>query len=542
MVLYINSEHEVNFLIIGSMVGQHYNFNAVQPGNLNQLNPMCRGNESFLNLPVTTIAATIPGIGLSYTAPQKTINNQHESLLPGRGWQPPSSNPQIQVMNQINIDRLKQEHQINDPKFIQIVNKPNVLPSNPELTDNQAAPSNLIKRKKHENQKVLEDHEKEQIVQEMTNNKLGEMCHVCYKIFRNKDALEFHIMNTKMPGHELLVQEKVKNNAASTPQHANLEMAMPSLDEPSIDVIKGIFDSSETNTQIDAKVPIMSDDSSGVTKSVKQEPSLENELYVQPSSILNDSEQINLTNKSEIHSKGDQNDSGNTMNQDTNEVSLKQNSIAQTENLSLLKTATIDCNESTLMPPPSATKIAKKKSSINKIFKCFECNRAFKNDWKLIRHVSRKHSGKKKSSNISIEKVVSHSIKTNAYSTQNEDIEIKTSENDVKHPSKTDTLTQNGGSAGKDDTTASLKFSPMGCPDCVVLFPTQDLMMQHFSRSPHRLMCNLNVNKCPVLTCDVSFSTKSKLLDHLVAGKHGQPCPQCGKDFPKVRNTLIIKY
>ena len=42
MVLYINSEHEVNFLIIGSMVGQHYNFNAVQPGNLNQLNPMCR--------------------------------------------------------------------------------------------------------------------------------------------------------------------------------------------------------------------------------------------------------------------------------------------------------------------------------------------------------------------------------------------------------------------------------------------------------------------------------------------------------------------
>ena len=112
MVLYINNEHKVNFLIIGSMVGQHYNFNAVQPGNLNQLNPMCRGNESFLNLPVTTIAATIPGIGLSYTAPQKTINNQHESLLPGRGWQPPSSNPQIQVMNQINIDRLKQEHQI----------------------------------------------------------------------------------------------------------------------------------------------------------------------------------------------------------------------------------------------------------------------------------------------------------------------------------------------------------------------------------------------------------------------------------------------
>ena len=524
------------------MVGQHYNFNAAQPGNREQLNPMSTGNENFLNLPVTTSASAITGIGLSYTAPQKTLINPHESLQPGRGWQPTGSNPQTHVMNQINIDRLKQEHQMSDPKFIQIVNKANLLPSNPELTDNQVAPSNTIKRKKHENQKVLEDHEKEQIVQEMTNNKLGEMCHVCYKIFRNKDALEFHIMNTKMPGHELLVQERVKNNAASTPQHANLEMAMPSLDEPSIDVIKGIFDSSETNTQIDAKIPIMSDDSSGVIKSVKQEPILENELHLQPSSILNVSKKIDLTNKSEINSKGDKNDTGQTMNQVTNEISLKQNSITQRENLGLINTASIDCNESMLMPPPSAANIAKKKSSINKIFKCFECNRAFKNDWKLIRHVSRKHSGKKKPSNISSEKIVPDSIETKADSLQNEDIEKNTSENDIKHPSETNSLTQNGGSAGRDDTTASLKFSPMGCPDCVVLFPTQDLMMQHFSRPPHRLMCNLNVNKCPVLTCDVSFSTKSKLLDHLVAGKHGQPCPQCGKDFPKVRITFIMKY
>ena len=524
------------------MVGQHYNFNAVQPGNRDQLNPMSPGNENFLNLPGTAIASTIPGIGLPYTAPQKTLINPHQSLQPGRGWHSSGSNPQTQVMNPINIDGLKQEYQINDPKSIQIVNKLNLLPSNPELTDIQAAPSNLIKRKKHENQKVLEDHEKEQIVQEMTNSKLGEMCLVCYKIFRNKDALEFHIMNTKMPGHEFLVQERVKNNAASTPQHANIEMAMPSLDEPSIDVIKGIFDSSETNTQIDAKGPVMSDDSSRVVKNVKQEPILENEQHLRPSSELNDSEKIEMTNKGEIYSKGDQNDTGNTMNQYTNKISLKENAIAQTENLGHLKTATLGCDESMLMPPPSATNIAKKKSSINKIFKCFECNRAFKTDWKLIRHVSRKHSGKKKSSNISTEKVVSDSIDTKADSLQNEDIENNRSENDLKHPSEMDNLTQNGGLAGQDDTTASLKFSPMGCPDCVVLFPTQDLMMQHFSRPPHRLMCNLNVNKCPVLTCDVSFSTKSKLLEHLIAGKHGQPCPQCGKDFPKVRIIFNLKY
>ena len=113
----------------------------------------------------------------------------------------------------------------------------------------------------------------------------------------------------------------------------------------------------------------------------------------------------------------------------------------------------------------------------------------------------------------------------------------------LKNASKADTSKQDGTSSGKEDSAASLKFSPMGCPDCVVLFPTQDQMMQHFSRPPHRLMCNLNVNKCPVLTCDVSFATKSKLLEHLVAGKHGQPCPQCGKDFPKVNMffTIVIR-
>ena len=126
-------------------------------------------------------------------------------------------------------------------------------------------------------------------------------------------------------------------------------------------------------------------------------------------------------------------------------------------------------------------------------------------------------------------------------------VDIQTPEKSDENPSPTysqsaaniENQTQNGNTSGKDENSSSLKYSPMGCPDCVVLFPTQDLMMQHFSRPPHRLMCNLNVNKCPVLTCDVSFATKSKLLEHLVAGKHGQPCPQCGKDFPKVSITSV---
>ena len=72
------------------------------------------------------------------------------------------------------------------------------------------------------------------------------MCPVCYKIFRNKDALEFHIMNTKMLGHEELVQQRVKHlssnqTAARTSEQPSLATPMISIDETSLDLINGIF-------------------------------------------------------------------------------------------------------------------------------------------------------------------------------------------------------------------------------------------------------------------------------------------------------------
>ncbi len=40
---------------------------------------------------------------------------------------------------------------------------------------------------------------------------------------------------------------------------------------------------------------------------------------------------------------------------------------------------------------------------------------------------------------------------------------------------------------------------------------------------------------CPVLTCNKLLTTTARLVQHLRAGKHNQPCPSCGKVFPRVR-------
>jgi hypothetical protein len=46
-------------------------------------------------------------------------------------------------------------------------------------------------------------------------------------------------------------------------------------------------------------------------------------------------------------------------------------------------------------------------------------------------------------------------------------------------------------------------------------------------------------NKCPVMTCEMNFPSKVKLVQHLKIGKHGQPCPQCGKSFTKLDNLEL---
>ena len=74
----------------------------------------------------------------------------------------------------------------------------------------------------------------------------------------------------------------------------------------------------------------------------------------------------------------------------------------------------------------------------------------------------------------------------------------------------------------------------MGCPDCMLLFSSEEEMMGHFTLPPHQPPPFSQPNKCPVMTCDMNFPNRSKLILHMREGRHGQPCPQCGKSFPKV--------
>ena len=44
---------------------------------------------------------------------------------------------------------------------------------------------------------------------------------------------------------------------------------------------------------------------------------------------------------------------------------------------------------------------------------------------------------------------------------------------------------------------SSLKLTPMGCPDCNVIFSAKDEMMRHFGQKPHKLSDGISINRCP---------------------------------------------
>ena len=523
-----------------------YNFSVVTTEDRNQLlSPTLSINDSLRQ-----ITSTVNNQGITLQNNGEQLSNTNP--IQQRGWTLDSSIPINPNSHDINLSHLKQElidtprlqaSQIFIPKEVQISNNSDSLISNSVQIGNELISSTQMKKKKNE-QRLLEEHEKQQIVEEMTNSKLGEMCPVCYKIFRNKDALEFHIMNTKMSGHEQLVQQRVKNHSSATETSTTqpeLGLTMPSLDEPSLDMISRIFDTNQCKAQSEAEEGGMIDPKTGMLRNVKQEPLTDHEptpMLVSPKekkSKIGDGERGISSKPSETvlypRNTKTKEKQGKEAKNITNNAKTAQKYI------DTVRSSNTESTESKLMPPPLETRAIRKSNptSLSKIFKCFECNRAFKKEMKLIKHVTRKHSRKKNSANCIESNILTSSKLVNS-SINQIDNPVIPGKNTESLPSNSEDYyhNQNGDLSKEDNEKSSLKFSPMGCPDCVMLFSTKDDMMLHFARPPHRLMCNLNVNKCPVLTCDVSFATKSKLLDHLVAGKHGQPCPQCGKEFPKV--------
>ena len=512
--LYVGTFIIFSQIFSGNVIEKHnYAFGTTSVENRNNIMSPTSALNTTIRQITSTASNTSNPITLQPNIGQLDTNQmQLNQMQPLRGWQQQNSLHQPIT----NVGQFKQE-QIDTPKrpadgmFSENVSggdnsSVRMMLNAVQPIGNDMANINQSKKKKSD-QRILEEHEKQQIVEEMTNNKLGEMCLVCYKIFRNKDALEFHIMNTKMLGHEELVKQRVKNlssnqTTARTSEQPSLATPMISLDETSLDLINGIFnvDPAKMVTDRGIDTPKTSEMSY-----VKQEPPIE----------LDQTSKVNTQSHPLSSLEGTQH---------TN--ILPENAKHTTEKVEPHQASVSCLLEKKLMPPPTATSASKtsKKPSSSKIFNCFECNRGFKKEMKLIKHVMRKHSGKSNPDKEAIDQKES-TLNTDVENTTN--MSAETFDGVFSKPQFND-------KKGQEIETASLKFSPMGCPDCVMLFTTKDEMMLHFSKPPHRLMCNLNVNKCPVLTCDVSFSTKSKLLEHLEAGKHGQACPQCGKDFPKV--------
>ena len=270
----------------------------------------------------------------------------------------------------------------------------------PEPVPEPAEPEPDVMPKKKPKPKPLTEMEKSELKANMADGSLGALCPVCFKIFRNREALEFHILNTKMTGHEALFEETMRIKYGDMPppppplppplvQHQQPEPHVQPIENP-------------TQQEIESFEPRM-------------------EIKVEPKEEL------------------------------------------------------LPSSAPTAPPHPPPTDFP---------FKCAECNKGFDDELRLLKHVSKKHTGPKK-------------------------------------------------------LKKTLKLSPMGCPDCEKSFEFMEELIRHFSSHPHAIVDTSDGIVCPVLTCEVRLASDVHLQQHLKEGKHGQKCPQCGRCFGTVERLEI---
>lgn len=342
-------------------------------------------------------------------------------------WQleKPKLNIEIREQDNLSIQSSIEDHisHHRHPEF-QILISSN--PENPE----EAALKKGQQKKRMPHQPFLSEEQKQLVADEMSDANLGPLCTVCGKIFKSKDALDFHIMYTKLPGHDVLQQQKLKNTFAQEAMRVSAKLQL------------------ESASDIGDYGP-----PTPIHMTFEDQP---------PTPLNMEAEQV-FDAKTGVFVK-----------------------------------AEAEAKPDLMMPPPAKIPKIQQKADISsksKIFKCMECHRGFKREIKLIKHVSKKHSKAKKEATSSSSRPAQH-------------------------------------------VEGALKLTPMGCPDCTLIFASEEDMMTHFSSLPEHEVAQ--PNKCPVMTCDMSFPNKSKLLEHLKIGKHGQPCPQCGKSFPKVQKVVRL--
>ena len=130
----------------------------------------------------------------------------------------------IEIRDQDNLSVHSMDDRSSLPEQIQPMQQPQPQVQQQQVDQNQVLqivqPNNQLvdhhqkQQKKRSVPSVLTDEQKQMVAEEMSDANLGLLCNVCGKIFKSRDALDFHIMYTKLPGHDILQQQRVKNNYA----------------------------------------------------------------------------------------------------------------------------------------------------------------------------------------------------------------------------------------------------------------------------------------------------------------------------------------
>ena len=430
---------------------------------------------------------------------------------------------------------------------------------------------NKSKKKKYQGAPMTEE-ERAAFEDDLNTKNLGSVCSVCGKVFRNKDALEFHIMTTKMAGHKILQQQRMKSKYA----------------------MESIQVASRLANQYQRKTGGFFDEEDGEKFEPYSEP--EPPFDFDPSQPTIDPKTGEFVIKAESHNQAVVAPPANAEPDESDQV-VEQENVNEEDILSGELPLKVDIKVEGEIEEEEEKKV----TTSSKMFKCAECDKGFKKQSKLLKHVKKKHElakpPKKKviiNEQDLLESDVSELTKdakdaTGRWSCVLCDKTLANKQKLTRHISEVhqklrshkcrvcnrtyaraeklkaheqeahdeETLAKfkpkpapgipvqsSGATAVKSEATSNcpqLKLSPLGCLDCDLVFVDKDSLMAHFTEAPHNFTEDPLQEKmtCPMKSCNLTFSSFGRVVQHLKIGKHNQPCPSCGKEFRRLDKLEI---
>ena len=228
-------------------------------------------------------------------------------------------------------------------------------------------------KKKRKNQGNPMTEEERQVYEEsVIEKKLGSFCTVCGKVFRNRDALDFHIMTTKMPGHGVLQIQRMKSNYAFASMQVSAKLSFANRGEDEIK--EDTFNEEPEVEATEGAATVQSEDQPSVSEQQEIPDVKVNGPLIDPKTgqcIVKEEPR----NFDEAEAEKENNDI-TTITEMPVAVSIKAEPVGPDDNKQFKK---------------PEIPLKKKKMGKNKIFKCMECQKGFKRQSKLIKHVMKRH-------------------------------------------------------------------------------------------------------------------------------------------------------